>query len=134
MKNHLDIKNIYNAAISDCENLPELKIAVLCDSSTQILIKLIKGIAALQGYKANLYNVNSDKINEEIFDFGSGLYNFQPEYIFLYLCAEKLLERLDFLHNLYYLHCGLAPQSRLPAYIMGFRVKPGTRQSNLQKA
>ena len=77
----------------DFSALPKRRLALLGDSATQFLAKAIKGYGYEEKINFEIYEADFDQLNSQILDANSELYHFQPEYIVLYLSAEKLLDR-----------------------------------------
>ncbi|MGA2243433.1 MAG: HAD-IIIC family phosphatase [Verrucomicrobiota bacterium] len=77
----------------DFSGLPARRLALLGDSATQFLAKAIKAHGYLEQINFEIYEADFDQVNSQILDPSSELYHFQPEFIVLYLSAEKLLER-----------------------------------------
>jgi len=76
----------------DFSSLRPVKLAILADSASQLLNDAIRGY----GYEAQLnydvYEADYNQIDLQIFDPSTELYAFQPEYIFINRCTEKLLK------------------------------------------
>ena len=77
----------------DFSPLPKRRLALLGDSATQFLAKAIKGYGFAEQLNFEIYEADYDQLNSQILDANSGLYHFQPEYVVLYLSAEKLWDR-----------------------------------------
>jgi len=77
----------------DFSALPKRRLALLGDSATQFLAKAIKGYGFEEKINFEIYEADYDQLNSQILDAHSELYHSQPEYIVLYLSAEKLLDR-----------------------------------------
>jgi FkbH-like protein len=77
----------------DFSTFPVCRLAVLGDSATQFLAKAIKAY----GYEAKLsfevFDADFDQLDRQILDANSELYHSAPEFIVLYLSAERLWER-----------------------------------------
>ena len=77
----------------DFSALPKRRLALLGDSATQFLAKAIKAYGYCEKINFEVYEADFDQLNSQILDPNSELYHSQPEYIVLYLSAEKLLDR-----------------------------------------
>jgi FkbH-like protein len=77
----------------DFSNLKKVKIALLGDSATQLLVKAIKGYGYEVGYNFEVWEADYDQIEMQIFDLESELYGFKPEYVIIYHSSEKLLKK-----------------------------------------
>ena len=58
----------------DFSAMPVKKVAVLGDTSTQLLVQAIKGIGYDEGINLEIFEAEYDQIDHEIFDSGSELY------------------------------------------------------------
>jgi len=77
----------------DFSTLPKRRLALLGDSATQFLARTIKAWGYEEKINFEIYEADFDQLNSQILDANSELYHSQPEYIVLYLSAEKLLDR-----------------------------------------
>ncbi len=77
----------------DFSPLPLRRLALLGDSATQFLAKAIKGYGFEAKFNFEVFEADYDQLNSQILDANSELYHFQPEFVVLYLSAEKLWER-----------------------------------------
>jgi FkbH-like protein len=69
---------------------PGLRIALLSDASTQHLVPLLKALFAGNGVNATLYEGAFDAIELEAYNPASGLYQFQPDFVFLIHSLGKM--------------------------------------------
>lgn len=72
--------------------MPEYKLAVLGNCATQHLATAIMGYAYELGIHMNVFDADYNQIEAQLMDDASELYTFAPEFIFLYLCTEKLYD------------------------------------------
>jgi FkbH-like protein len=77
----------------DYSTLPVCRLSLLGDSATQFLAKAIKAYGYEEKIGFEIFEADFDQLNREILDPGSELYHSHPEYIVLYLSAEKLWDR-----------------------------------------
>src|SRR5580658_2818987 len=77
----------------DFSSLRPCRLAILGDSATQFLAKAIKAHGFDEGMSCEVFDADFDQLDRQILDAGSELYHFRPEFIVLYLCAEKLWSR-----------------------------------------
>jgi FkbH-like protein len=77
----------------DFSKLPMRRLALLGDSATQFLAKTIKAYGYEEKINFEVFDADFDQLDRQIRDGTSELYHFQPEYIVLYLSAEKLVDR-----------------------------------------
>ena len=76
----------YNAAPEDH------RLAVLGDSSTQMLSTAITGMGVLSGMPLNVFDADYDQIKFQVFDDDSELYAFRPDSVLIFMCTQKLFE------------------------------------------
>lgn len=81
--------------------VPEVRVAVLGDHATQRLCKLIKACLIERGYRPLLYEGSFDAISLET--LAPALKEFQPEFIYIATCVQRVRER----------YLGLTPEARL---------------------
>ena len=74
----------------DTTSLPELRLALLADVSTQHLAVLLKVLFAENGLKARIYEAGYDTVELEAFDARSGLYAFDPQVVVILQSTAKL--------------------------------------------
>lgn len=90
----IDFQTLKNQAKQiDKGNFKQTKIAILGNYSTQFLSKSIEysGLKRSIGFK--IYNAEYDQIESEIYDPTSGLYDFDPDFIFITISALKLQDK-----------------------------------------
>jgi FkbH-like protein len=79
----------------DSSNFKELKLAVLGDSATQMFHKAIKAIGYKNELNFKIYEADYNKIDQEIFNPSSELYNFKPDFIIIFYSSQKLMNRFN---------------------------------------
>ena len=72
-----------------------LRVAVLGDTSTQLLVQAIKGAGYEYGFNLEIWEADYDQIERQVFDAGSEFYNFAPEIVILFLSSHKALEKYN---------------------------------------
>lgn len=77
----------------DFSSLPVCRLAVLGDSATQFLAKAIRAYGFGEHIAFEIFEADFNQLDQQILDSDSELYHSQPEYVVLYLSAEKLLDR-----------------------------------------
>lgn len=75
------------------KNLPQIKMAILGDCSTQHLSMAIKGAAYEKGLNVDVYDAAYDQISIEVIDNNSHMYQYNPDFVLIFMCSEKLYER-----------------------------------------
>jgi FkbH-like protein len=74
----------------DFSGLPVKRLALLGDSATQFLARSIRAYGFEENVCFDVFEAEFDQLNQQIFDSNSELYHSNPDYIVLYLSAEKL--------------------------------------------
>ncbi len=86
-------KDLKRNLSKDFAGLPVRRLALLGDSATQFLAKAIKGYGYEEKLNFDIFEADYDQLDRQILDPGSELYHARPEFVVLYLCAEKLWQR-----------------------------------------
>lgn len=68
----------------------KVRLAFLADCSTQHLAMIVQVVAAYRGLDIEVYEAGYDAIELEVFNPASGLYAFDPDFIFILKSTEKL--------------------------------------------
>ena len=84
-------KNLKN----DFSNLEPVRIALLGDTTTQFLAQALRGTGYDRGLDLQLWNADFNQIENQVYDSGSELYDFQPEIIIIYHSSQRLLEKYN---------------------------------------
>ena len=77
----------------DTDGMRKVKMAVVADWSVQMLCQAIRGFAYTKGLNVQIYEGSYDQMESELLDPTSSLYAFEPDYILVFPCAEKLREK-----------------------------------------
>lgn len=72
-----------------------IKVALLCDSSSQWLKVAIKGYGLSEGLDIDIYEASYNQIELLVFNKSSELYQFKPEFVIIAKSAYKLLEEFQ---------------------------------------
>jgi FkbH-like protein len=75
----------------DFEGLRKIKMALLFDSSSQLLNQALRGFGYERGLNFELYEAGFNLIEQEVLNGSSGLYAFEPDFIVLSKNSDKLL-------------------------------------------
>lgn len=75
------------------EGQKTIRLAVLADNASQLTVQAIKGYGIESGICFEIYEADYDQVGQEIFNTQSGLYRFQPEFIFINFSTEHLLKK-----------------------------------------
>lgn len=87
----LNFKELRNNLKKDYSGLKVIKIAILGDSATQLLVQAIKGYGYTEKMNFEIYEADYRQIEQEIINLDSKLYEFNPEYIVIFESTEKLI-------------------------------------------
>ena len=87
----LNFKELKNNLKKDCSGFKIIKIAILGDSATQLLVQAIKGYGYTEKINFEIYEAYYRQIEQEIINLDSKLYEFDPEFIIIFESTEKLI-------------------------------------------
>jgi FkbH-like protein len=73
------------------KHFPIYKLAILGDTSTQLLNQALRGFAYNEGINFEIYESDYDQIDLNVFINDSGLYSFNPDFILIFHSSQKLL-------------------------------------------
>ena len=76
----------------DNSTLPEIKVSVVGDTSTQFLATAIQGEAIERGYRINLFEAEYNQVERQFLDPTSELYEFGADFIVVFQSTHKLGE------------------------------------------
>ncbi|MFI5151617.1 MAG: HAD-IIIC family phosphatase [Bacteroidia bacterium] len=76
----------------DYSGFTPLKIAILCDSASQLFVQAIKGYAYELGINPEIFEADYNQIDLQVFNRKSELYAFNPEFIVIFQSTPKLLD------------------------------------------
>jgi len=88
----MNFKELRNNLAKDYSRFKIIKIAILGDSATQLLVQTIKGYGYNEKINFEIYEADYQQIGRQIVDFNSDLYKFNPEYIVIFESTEKLMD------------------------------------------
>lgn len=77
------------------EGMTTIKVALLGDSSTQLLNQSLKGSAFDLGFNFNLWEANFNQIESQVFNLNSELYSFKPDIVIIFKCSQRLLGKYN---------------------------------------
>ena len=77
----------------DFSAFPKIRLAILGDTPTQLLQQAIRGYGYTAGIDFEIYEADYDQIDRQIFETGSELYEFKPEFVLIFQAAQKLLNK-----------------------------------------
>lgn len=87
----LNFKELKNNLKKDYSGFKTIKVAILGDSATQLLVQTIKGYGYTEKINFEIYEADYRQIEQEIINLDSKLYKFNPEYIVIFESTEKLI-------------------------------------------
>ncbi len=77
----------------DFSTFPKIRLAILGDTPTQLLHQAIRGYGYEVGINFDIYEADYDQIDRQIFETGSELYEFKPEFVLIFLATQKALNK-----------------------------------------
>ena len=75
---------------ADLQGLPKLRVALLSDAATQLLVPVLRELFRRAGYAAEIYEAPFAAIELEVFNPSSNLYVFQPDIVVLLNSTQAL--------------------------------------------
>jgi FkbH-like protein len=91
MSNGLDYLELTRAGSkADLRGLPTLRLALLSDAATQLLVPLLRELFRRDGFAAEIYEAPFAAIELEVFNPASGLYQFRPDIVVLLNSTQAL--------------------------------------------
>jgi FkbH-like protein len=79
----------------DYSHLRKVRVAVLADSATQLLVQALRGAGFESGLDLNIYEADYDQVERQIVETSSELYGFAPEFVLIFQSTEKLHSRFQ---------------------------------------
>ena len=79
----------------DFDGLAQLKVAVLGDSATQLLVQAIRGAGYDQQLDLIVYEADIDQVDRQILDVRSPLYSFRPDIVVIFESGHQLLQKYN---------------------------------------
>ncbi len=83
----------------DFGGFKEIKIAVLGDTSTQLLVQALRGTGFDHNLNLIVWEADFNQIERQVFDKSSDFYKFNPEIVLIFHSSHKLLSRYNKLSN-----------------------------------
>lgn len=84
-------KNLKN----DFSSLKPIKLAVLGDTATQFLTQSIRGLGFDKSFDLQILEADFNQVEQQISDFESELYAFEPEIVLIFKSSHKLLSKYN---------------------------------------
>ncbi|MFT3826849.1 MAG: HAD-IIIC family phosphatase [Chitinophagaceae bacterium] len=74
------------------EHLKSCRIAILSDSASQFITQAIRGYGIENGVNYQVFEADYNQIDLQVFDPGSELYEYKPDYVIILRSSERLLK------------------------------------------
>ena len=68
----------------------KIKLAILGDSSTQFLVKAVKGYGFENEISFDIYEADHNQVEMQVYDSSSELYKYDPDFIIIFYSSKKL--------------------------------------------
>jgi FkbH-like protein len=79
----------------DFSGLAVVKVAVLGDTATQLLVQALRGAGYEEGFDLQIWEADFNQIERQVFDDNSELYEYKPDIILLFHSTHKLLAKYN---------------------------------------
>jgi FkbH-like protein len=91
--NAMNFNDLKKNLKKDYSKLKKVKVAVLGDSATQLLVQAVRGYGYEVGYNFEMYEADYDQVDLQVYDKDSEFYETKSEYVIIYNSAEKLMKK-----------------------------------------
>ena len=88
----MNFNDLMNNLVKDFSKLRKIKIAFLGDTSTQMLVRSLKGYGYEKGYHFDIWEADYNQIVGQVSNMDSELYKQNPEYVVIFYSSQKLYE------------------------------------------
>ena len=92
------LSELKKALKNETNGLPQIKIALLGDTATQLLTTALRGMAVTRGYKTEFFEAEYSQVERQLLDQTSDLYQFDAEFIVIFQSTHKLGEHHSMLN------------------------------------
>ncbi|MDB5256725.1 MAG: hypothetical protein JWM14_1420 [Chitinophagaceae bacterium] len=89
----LDFSALKKNLKKDFSGFPEVKICVLGDAPTQLLVQALRGFGYNQKISYTILEADFDQIDRQLMDPASDVYAFNPDFIIVYNAQQKLQQK-----------------------------------------
>lgn len=79
----------------DFSDLTLLKVAVLGDSATQLLIQALRGAGYEKEFNLEIWEADFNQVERQVFDPGAELFEFKPDVVIVFHSTHKLLAQYN---------------------------------------
>jgi FkbH-like protein len=77
------------------DNHRKVRIALLGDSATQMLVKALKGYGYEVGFQFQIFEADYNQIERQVFDHSSELYESEPDFVIIFQSVQKLQKKFQ---------------------------------------
>ena len=95
MKEKISFNHLRKNLIKDFTELKKVKVALLGDTSTQFLVKAIRGDGYNKGFDLDIWEADFNQIERQILDPTSEFYEYKPEIVIIFQSSHKLLGKYN---------------------------------------
>ena len=93
--NQISFQTLKKNLKKDFSNFNKYKVAVLGDSATQMYVQALKGFGYSIGVNYDIYEAEYDQIERQVYDLSSDLYSFNPDFVVVIKCVNKLNKKFN---------------------------------------
>ncbi len=79
----------------DFTGLKKIKVSLLSDTASQLLVQSIRGYGYEYGYDLNIFEADFNQIDRQIMDYSSELYEHEADITIIYESSHKLLNKFN---------------------------------------
>lgn len=79
----------------DFSSLKKIKVAILGDTSTQLLTQALKGLGYESGFNLDILEAHFNQIEREVYDLSSELFEYKPNIVIIFQSSHKLLGKYN---------------------------------------
>ena len=87
----MDFSGLKKNLRKDIRGLTVIKVAVLCNFASQLLVEALKGHGIEEGINYEIFEADYDQIERQILDHSSEFYEYKPQFAIILRESEKLL-------------------------------------------
>ena len=88
----LDLKQLKRLIKQEHSHLPQVKVALLGDTATQLLATAMRGAAIDMGLDLALFEADYNQVEQQLLDPQSELHGFMPQYMVLFQATHRLVD------------------------------------------
>ena len=91
----LKFKDLKKNLGNDVSSFQKIKLAILGDTSTQLITQAIKGMGIEYAIDIELYEADFNQIDHQVFDPVSEMYRFNPDVVLIFESTHELLQKYN---------------------------------------